>query len=59
MYWIGKGEDEGWLLELNEDSDNASNDSDVDFVLQKSLFCFKQFSIVRTSDGFSIRDILH
>ena len=28
------------------DSDNASNDSDEDFVLQKSLFYFKQFSIV-------------
>ena len=40
------------------DSDNASYDSDEDFVLQKSLFYFKQFSIVRTSEAFSIRDIL-
>ena len=37
-------------------SDNASNDSDEDFVLQKSIFYFEQFSIVRTSEGFSIRD---
>ena len=41
------------------DSDNASNDSDEDFVLQKSLFYFKQFSIVRSSEGFSIIDIPH
>ena len=37
-------------------SDNACNDSDEDFVLQKSIFYFEQFSIVRTSEGFSIRD---
>ena len=41
------------------DSDNASDDSDEDIVLQKSLFYSKQFSTVRTSEGFSIRDILH
>ena len=41
------------------DSDDASNDSDEDFCVVKNLFYFKHFSIVRTSEGFSIRDILH
>ena len=35
------------------DSYDASNKSN------KSLFYFKQFSIVRASEGFSIRDILY
>ena len=39
------------------DSDDSSNRSDEDFVIKKGYF--KQFSIVRTSEGFSIRDILH
>ena len=50
------------LTELNDrelnytyfetDSDDASNKSDEDFVIQKSLFYFKQFSIVRNTEGF-------
>ena len=59
------------LLELNDtelnyvnfgdktDSNNASNGSNEDFVLQKSLFHFEPISIVRTAEDFSIRDILH
>ena len=61
----------GDLMEVNDtelnyinfgdetDSDDASNDSDEDFVFWKSLFYFKQFSIVRTSEGFLVRYILH
>ena len=53
------------LMELNDTelnyiySDDASNDSDEDFVLLKSLFYFKQLSVVGTSEGFSSRDFLH
>ena len=61
----------GDLMEVNDtelnyinfgdetDSDDAGNDSDEDFVFWKSLFYFKQFSIVRTSEGFLVRYILH
>ena len=58
------------LIELNDternyvdfgdktDSNNASNDSNEDFVLRKSLFHFKLISIVWTFEDFSIGDIL-
>ena len=57
------------LMELNDiefsyidfetDSDDASIKSDEDLVVYKSLFYFKKFSVVWTSEGFSIRDILY
>ena len=34
------------------ESDEATNDSDENFVLQKSLFYCKQFHIVRTLESF-------
>ena len=44
-------------LYFETDSDDFM--SDEDFMLWKSLFYFKQFSIVQTSEGFSIRGILY
>ena len=39
-------------LHFGKDLDEASSRSDEDFVLQKSLFYFKQFNIVWTSEVF-------
>ena len=35
------------------------NVTELNYVCFESLFYFKQFSIVRTSEGFSIRNILY
>ena len=59
------------LMELNDaqlnyiyfgdeaDSDDARNDSDEDLILRSILFFFEQFSIVQTSEDFSIRGIVY
>ena len=59
------------LMELNDaqlnyiyfgdeaNSDDASNDSDEDLILRSILFFFEQFSIVQTSEDFSIRGIVY
>ena len=59
------------IMELNDtelnyiyfetDSDDVSYNLDVDFMFYFIfyLFPFKQFSIVQTSQGFSIRGILY
>ena len=56
MYWTGKGEDERWLngtkwygAELYKfcdktDPDNASNDSDEDFLAKKAHFIVNSFA---------------
>ena len=46
-------------IHFEKDSDDASNKSDEDVVLWKTLFYFKQFNIVWTSEDFLIRDILY
>ena len=54
----------GDLMELNDTELNYINfgdetDSDNTIRMNDLLHYFKQFSIVGTSEGFSIRDILH
>ena len=54
----------GDLMELNDTELNYINfgdetDSDNTIRMNDLLLYFKQFSIVGTSEGFSIRDILH
>ena len=46
-------------IHFEKDLDDASNKSDEDFVLWKTLFYFKQFNIVWNSEDFLIRDILY
>ena len=49
----------GDLMELNDTELNYINFGDETDSDNTIRIYFKQFSIVRTSEGFSIRDILH